>query len=150
MAERRESFGEVTREVLGDLTQRELGRMADVSHAYVNDWLQDRRPSLRTLVRAAGKLEAGGRMSPELRARWFAAAGYVDPGPEAPEPWSGRRATPSESAEEILGRGVLEVYEILHRPFTIDLDEETARNLTPDQARETVETWKRLAREGTL
>jgi len=83
MPERRtETFGDVIRELQGSLTQRKFADLAaGVSNAYVNDWLQNRVPRLKTLVQVADALESAGRLTPSQRARLFTAAGYVDPRP---------------------------------------------------------------------
>jgi len=89
MATEHETFGDVIRLVVGERTLREVGKVADVSHTYISDWQGDKRPTLRTLLKAANAWEAKGWLRRDLRARLFQAAGYVDPLEQ------GRNATPT-------------------------------------------------------
>jgi transcriptional regulator with XRE-family HTH domain len=50
------SFADVVRHIIGDRTQREVAADADISHTYLNHWLQGRRPQPGILRRFADNL----------------------------------------------------------------------------------------------
>jgi transcriptional regulator with XRE-family HTH domain len=91
MATEHETFGDVVRLVVGEKTLRKVAGVADVSHTYLSDWQGDKRPTLRTLLKAADAWEAKGWLRADLRARLFQAAGYVDP--RGSDPGNEKRTT---------------------------------------------------------
>lgn len=79
-AEQTESFGDVIREIQGDLSPRQFAQLAaNVPPTQVNDWLRDRVPRLKQLLQVVEALEEAEQLMPEQRERLFRAAGYIDP-----------------------------------------------------------------------
>jgi hypothetical protein len=169
--EQAETFADVIREVVGDNTQRDVAEWGDVSHTYVNDWLQHRKPTLKTLRKFVDRLEARGRLKPGQRERMFRTCGYVDPGrANHYEEHVGQdiRVT-TGMVEEIVRRAVEETAQRLMEQSPADqllegLDQLAAdypdlqipvpsfsggvRSLTPERVRDLIHTLRQMAEEG--
>jgi len=75
-----EAFGDVIREIQGDLGQRQFAKLAgDVPPGNVGEWLRDRVPKLKQLLQVIEALEEVELLDAAQRERLFRAADYVDP-----------------------------------------------------------------------
>lgn len=75
---RNKPFGELVTRLVGERSNREVGRMTGVSYTYIADMAWGTVPSYEILRRFADGMEDAGLLSLEDRAALFHAAGYVD------------------------------------------------------------------------
>jgi transcriptional regulator with XRE-family HTH domain len=78
-----ETFADAVRAVIGPHAGSRVAAWGGISHTYISQWQNGKVPSRRLLLDAVRQWEASPlRLSADLRARLFRAAGYIDP--EAP------------------------------------------------------------------
>lgn len=159
--QKRETFTDVVRELIGNESQRDVAEAGGFSHAYLNDWLQGRVPTRKLLARAANNWE----LPADLRARLFRASGFFDPGVGPPDPevvakrkrllWFQSHIMspqPAESGRQLFWRLYGERYEALGQegiPMILPVHDEgdpTWDTLTPDDAKAMVDRLERRSR----